>query len=79
MTVPIDIRELTARLNEAIALADAGEEVIVTNGAMPLARLVPLDRSASPAVRVPGLHPGAMTTSDDFDAPLPDAFWTGQT
>jgi len=27
--------------------------------------------------RVPGLHPGAIWTSEDFDEPLPDEFWTG--
>jgi uncharacterized protein YwbE len=26
--------------------------------------------------RVAGLHPGAIWTSDDFDEPLPDDFWT---
>jgi hypothetical protein len=26
--------------------------------------------------RMPGLHPGAIWTSDDFDEPLPDEFWT---
>lgn len=28
--------------------------------------------------RLPGLHPGAMQASEDFDAPLPDEFWTGR-
>ena len=28
--------------------------------------------------RVLGLHMGAMWTSDDFDAPLPDEFWLGE-
>ena len=28
--------------------------------------------------RVPGLHPGEILTSDDFDQPLPDEFWTGE-
>lgn len=31
----------------------------------------------SPKPRVPGLHPGAIWTSEDFDEPLPDEFWTG--
>ena len=26
--------------------------------------------------RVPGLHPGAIRTSEGFDEPLPDGFWT---
>jgi hypothetical protein len=28
--------------------------------------------------RIAGLHPGAMTMADDFDAPLPDEFWVGR-
>ena len=26
--------------------------------------------------RVPGLHPGALWTSEDFDESLPEEFWT---
>jgi predicted DNA-binding antitoxin AbrB/MazE fold protein len=25
--------------------------------------------------RIPGMHEGAFTVSDDFDDPLPDEFW----
>ena len=28
-------------------------------------------------IRVPGLNRGENWTSDDFDEPLPDEFWTG--
>ena len=31
-----------------------------------------------PGERIPGLHPGAFQMAPDFDAPLPDDFWTGQ-
>lgn len=27
--------------------------------------------------RIPGLHPGAIWTSEDFDESLPDEFWAG--
>jgi hypothetical protein len=27
--------------------------------------------------RIAGLHAGAIWTSDDFDEPLPEEFWTG--
>ncbi len=27
----------------------------------------------------PGLHLGAISTNDDFDKPLPDEFWLGET
>jgi antitoxin (DNA-binding transcriptional repressor) of toxin-antitoxin stability system len=75
MFTTIDIRELPARLEEALVLAASGREVILTDGATPRARLVPLVR---PGARVAGLHPGAIEAAPDFDAPLPDDFWTGQ-
>lgn len=36
----------------------------------PVAQLVPIEQ------RVAGLHRGAISTSEDFDDPLPDSFWT---
>jgi antitoxin (DNA-binding transcriptional repressor) of toxin-antitoxin stability system len=75
MATAIDIRELPERLDEALALASAGDEVILVDGSIPRARLVPLHSAVS---RVAGLHPGAMQPAPDFDASLRDEFWTGQ-
>jgi antitoxin (DNA-binding transcriptional repressor) of toxin-antitoxin stability system len=75
MTTTIDIRELPARLDEALALTSAGGEIILLEGSTPRARLVPF--SPVPA-RAAGLHPGAIQPAPDFDAPLPDDFWAGQ-
>ena len=70
----IDIREVSARWSEIVSLVAEGSEVIVTEGDIPRAKLVPLtDRPT----RVPGLHSGAIEVSDDFDVPLPEDFWTG--
>ena len=74
MSTTIDIRELPARIDEALALVSSGREVILTDGATPRARLLPL----AAGERVAGLHAGAIQTSPDFDAPLPDDFWAGQ-
>lgn len=71
----IDIRELPARLEEALALAAAEGEVILLDGSTPRARLVPWTPSPQ---RAAGLHPGALQPAPDFDAPLPDDFWAGQ-
>jgi prevent-host-death family protein len=73
-TTTVEVQELQARFGEVLALAAAGTEVIVTEGQVPRARLVPLTAGHA---RVPGLHPGAIQTSEDFDAPLPDDFWAG--
>jgi antitoxin (DNA-binding transcriptional repressor) of toxin-antitoxin stability system len=70
----IDIKELPARFQEVVSLAMAGTDIIVTEGNVPRARLVPL---AADRARVPGLHPGAIKAADDFDAALPEDFWAG--
>lgn len=75
MATAIDVRELPARLDEALALASAGGEVILLDGSIPRARLVPLGPSTP---RTAGLHPGALQLAPDFDASLPDDFWAGQ-
>jgi antitoxin (DNA-binding transcriptional repressor) of toxin-antitoxin stability system len=53
----------------------AGSEIVLTKGNTPVAYLVSASSPASH--RIAGLHPGAILTSEDFDQPLPDAFWTG--
>ena len=75
MTTAIDIRELPARLDEVLALASAGGEVILLDGLTPRARLLPL---APTPQRTAGLHPAALQPGPDFDAPLSDEFWSGQ-
>jgi hypothetical protein len=34
-------------------------------------------KATQPTPRKAGLHAGAIWTSDDFDEPMPDEFWTG--
>jgi antitoxin (DNA-binding transcriptional repressor) of toxin-antitoxin stability system len=75
MTMAIDIRELPARLDEILAVASAGGEVVLLEGLIPRARLVPLEPTCP---RTAGLHHGALRPAVDFDAPLPEGFWTGQ-
>jgi antitoxin (DNA-binding transcriptional repressor) of toxin-antitoxin stability system len=75
MTTQIDVRDLPARLDEALALAAAGNDVILTDGVSPRARLLPLPAQGA---RVAGLHSGALQPAPDFDAPLPEEFWAGQ-
>ncbi len=75
MTKTIDVAKPDTPLSELVSLALSGIEVVLTQGDKPLVRLVPIEPVA-PA-RVAGLNPGAMVARDDFDAPLPDTFWTG--
>jgi antitoxin (DNA-binding transcriptional repressor) of toxin-antitoxin stability system len=76
MSTRIDVRELPARWAEAFSLIAAGDEVIVIEDGMPRARLLPYEE---PLPRRAGLHAGAIQAPLDFDAPLPDEFWTGRT
>jgi len=73
-TKTVDVHEAQTRLAELLSLVTAGTEVIVTDGSTPLARIVPMGGTTP---RVAGLHPDAIWTSEDFDEPLPEAFWTG--
>ena len=74
-TKTVDVHEAQTHLVELLSLVSAGTEIILTAGSTPLARLVPM--AGAPTPRVAGLHPGAIWTSEDFDEPLPEEFWTG--
>jgi antitoxin (DNA-binding transcriptional repressor) of toxin-antitoxin stability system len=73
-TITVEVGELPGRFADILSLAAGGTEIIVTQGNVPQARLVPLPLGRA---RTPGLHPGAIQTSEDFDAPLPEDYWTG--
>jgi antitoxin (DNA-binding transcriptional repressor) of toxin-antitoxin stability system len=70
----VDIHEAQAHLAELLSVVTAGTEIILTEGRTPLARIVPMEGAPTP--RVAGLHLGAIWTSEDFDEPLPEEFWT---
>jgi antitoxin (DNA-binding transcriptional repressor) of toxin-antitoxin stability system len=75
MTKTVDVKEAKDRLPELVSLALEGNEVILSEGDRPVARLVPI--SSPGRKRVMGLHRGSAWISDDFDEPLPDEFWLG--
>lgn len=76
-TKTIDIAEARDHLPELLRLAISGTEVIIVAGDRPLARLSPIIEGER-GTRIAGLHEGQARIADDFDAPLPDAFWLGQ-
>ena len=71
LTKTIDVKKKLPDLKGLLSLVAEGTEVVLTEGNTPIARLVPISK------RVAGLHAGAIWTSEDFDEPLPDEFWTG--
>jgi prevent-host-death family protein len=76
MTRTVSIDEAKDQLQDLLALALEGNEVVITNEGKPLARLVPV--ATSQKKRIAGLNRGQIHTSEDFDEPLPDEFWVGQ-
>ena len=77
MTQTVSVDEAQNKLQDLVAQALAGDEVIITERGTPVARLVPVV-AHSKKQRVAGLNRGAISTSEDFDEPLPDEFWLGQ-
>ena len=74
LTKTIDVHNVQISLEELLSLVREGAEVIFTDADTPLARVIPLTTSTTE--RIAGLHTGAIWTSDDFDDPLPEEFWT---
>ncbi len=74
--VPIHVAK--TQLSALVERVAAGEEIIIAQAGMPMARLVPLDN----ARRDRKLGSTKIRIADDFDAPLPDeigaAFGAGE-
>lgn len=79
MTTTIDVTEAQQQLSKLLALAKAGNEIIISEDDIPVARLTAVASPAPAKPRIAGLHAGAVWTSEDFDEPLPDEFWLGET
>ena len=78
MTTTIDVNEAQQQLSKLLELAKAGNEVIIAEGSTPVARLTGIaPTSVQRQARIAGLHQGAAWVSEDFDQPLPDEFWMG--
>jgi prevent-host-death family protein len=69
--VTVDVSEAQAHLKELVQRVNSGTQIILSENEKPIARLVPVSE------KIAGLHAGSIWTSDDFDEPLPDNFWTG--
>ena len=74
-TKTVDVQEAQTQLMQLLALALQGNDVVITEGNVPLVRLVPVQPQS--VRRVANLHKGAMRMSADFNEPLPDEFWLG--
>ncbi len=74
-SITVNVNESQISVKELLSLVQEGKEIVLVEGSTPIARLVAIEIPNSP--RTAGLHSGAIWTSDDFDEPLSDEFWTG--
>lgn len=65
----VGVHEAKTHLSRLLRRVAAGEEIIITSGGRPAARLVPV---ASSAQREVGFDQSILKVPDDFDDPLPD-------
>lgn len=75
LTKIIDIRQNQIKLPELISLLQENEEIVITDGNIPVAHLTSINDSS---LRTPDLYPHSIIISEDFDEPLPDEFWLGE-
>ena len=66
----VGIHEAKTNLSKLVARVEAGEEVVIARGGVPVAKLVPVVHRK----RRLGLFEGQIKIADDFDDPLPDEF-----
>jgi antitoxin (DNA-binding transcriptional repressor) of toxin-antitoxin stability system len=70
MTVTINIPETAEQFTELIIRVQSGEEILLAQNGIAIARLMPIRASAQ--LRIPGQDKGKVTIAPDFNAPLPD-------
>ncbi|MDF1521386.1 MAG: type II toxin-antitoxin system prevent-host-death family antitoxin [Trueperaceae bacterium] len=74
----VGMHEAKTQFSKLVREAEAGEEIVVLRGSVPVARIVAY---APAAARELGFDRGAITVAEDFDALLPaevlDAFEPG--
>ena len=64
----VGVHEAKTHLSRLLRRVAAGEQIIITSGGRPAARLVPFERNQS---RELGFDAGLIIVPEDFDDPLP--------
>jgi len=79
MTQTVSIKDLQTNAPELLSHLAPDHDIIVEDEGKLIARIAAFRAPASSgAPRVPGLFRGKVWMADDFDAPLPDSFWLGE-
>jgi prevent-host-death family protein len=66
----VNIHEAKTHLSRLLQRVAGGEEVTIANAGVPVARLVPVEKSQ--VKRKLGIDKGKIWIADDFDAPSPE-------
>ena len=65
----VGVHEAKTHLSRLLRRVAAGEEIVITSGGKPAARLVPIEDAGA---REFGFDRGRFEVPDDFNDPLPD-------
>lgn len=71
MKKKVNVHEAKTQLSRLLQRVTAGEEIVIANRGVPVARLVPVPRAKGH--RELGIESGHLKVADDFDALLPAA------
>jgi prevent-host-death family protein len=69
VVIRVGVHEAKTRLSQLLRLVDGGQEVEISRGGEPVARIVPIRTGQR---RQLGVDRGVFSVPDDFDSPLPD-------
>jgi prevent-host-death family protein len=67
----VTVHAAKTNLSKLLARVEAGEEILIARGAIPIARLTPIH--ASPAKRQFGAFKGVLTVGPEFFEPMTEA------
>jgi prevent-host-death family protein len=66
----VNTHEAKTQLSRLLRRVAAGEEIVIANRGVPVARLIPVPQEKTK--RVLGIFRGQFSVPGDFDAPLPE-------
>jgi prevent-host-death family protein len=67
----VNVHQAKTQLSRLLARVELGEEIVIANRGVPVAKLVPVQPTRDRRACL-GLDQGRFTLPDDFDADLPD-------
>ncbi|MDJ0719379.1 MAG: type II toxin-antitoxin system Phd/YefM family antitoxin [Prochloraceae cyanobacterium] len=69
----VNIHQAKTNLSRLLARVEMGEEFIIANRGVPVAKLVPLPQTSNRKETL-GCDRGKFSVPEDFDAPMPEEF-----